>query len=658
MAEINGNDEANNLPGTEEADIIDGRNGDDILEGLGGDDILIGSAGNDIATYERSPAAVFVSLANSSAGGGHAQGDILFAIEGVIGSNFADVIFGDVNDNFIDGLAGLNTLVGGGGDDIVRGTGTLEGNDGDDDLRGGLLADKLRGGAGNDRLVGLGGADILDGGAGVDIVSYDASKAGVSVSLNGLTSSGGDAQGDVLIGIENVVGSFEDDDIFGDASSNELDGLNGDDALKGGGGADRLIGGVGEDSLLGDGGNDTLIGGFDADKLFGGDSVDTADYFDSNAGVSINLASNIASGGHASGDTFSGVENISGSNFADTLIGDGAANTLLGGNGVDTLKGGGGADTLEGGFQNDFLVGGDGADKLKGGTGDDSMTGGAGDDTYSVDRAGDTIDESILGGSGIDTVTSQISFSLASSNVKGAVEKLTLSGSGNLMGVGNALANTLVGNSGANQLNGNSGADRMVGGGGNDNYTVNEAGDVVDESAAGSGGIDGVLSFVSFDLSGSKAPGSVENLALASGTAAANAHGNALANVLSGNNGINVITGAAGNDTLTGKGAGDFFVFATALNAATNVDVITDYSVAQDTMRLENAFFTGLATGTLAASAFRVGTAAADASDRVIYNNATGALFFDKDGSGGAGQVRFATLDTGLAVTSSDFVVI
>jgi Ca2+-binding RTX toxin-like protein len=242
--------------------------------------------------------------------------------------------------------------------------------------------------------------------------------------------------------------------------------------------------------------------------------------------------------------------------------------------------------------------------------------------------------------------------------VIGQIENLVLTGSGALNGVGNALANTLTGNVGANNLNGNSGADLMRGMGGSDNYVVNEAGDVVDESVAGSSGTDHVLSFVSFDLSSPKALGAVENLRLALGNANLNGHGNALANDIVGNNGVNVLTGAGGNDTLSGFGGNDFFVFTTALNAATNVDEIKDYTVAQDTMRLENAFFTGLANGTLAAGAFRVGAAAADASDRIVYNDDTGALFFDKDGAGGAAQVRFATLDADLALTNAEFFVI
>ena len=140
--------------------------------------------------------------------------------------------------------------------------------------------------------------------------------------------------------------------------------------------------------------------------------------------------------------------------------------------------------------------------------------------------------------------------------------------------------------------------------------------------------------------------------------AALNAAGNGLANALVGNDGKNDLMGLAGNDVLTGDGGKDTFVFNATLNAATNVDVITDFSVADDTIRLENAFMTGLATGTLSAAAFRVGTTAIDASDRIVYNDDTGALFFDQDGSGAAANVQFATLDDGLAMSNLDFLVV
>jgi Ca2+-binding RTX toxin-like protein len=241
--------------------------------------------------------------------------------------------------------------------------------------------------------------------------------------------------------------------------------------------------------------------------------------------------------------------------------------------------------------------------------------------------------------------------------VKGDVENLTLTGSANIRGVGNDLVNTLIGNSGRNSLLGGGGDDRMIGGGGNDFYDIGQAGDVVDESVANSSGIDTVRSTISISLSGPKVLGQVENVDL-SGTGRINAAGNGVDNVLRGAAGDNDLMGLGGNDTLTGGFGQDTFVFNAALNARTNVDFITEYRVVDDNIRLENAFMPGLATGTLSAAAFRVGTTAVDASDRIIYNDDTGDVFFDRDGSGAAAKVKFAELDAGLAMSNQEFLVV
>ncbi len=324
----------------------------------------------------------------------------------------------------------------------------------------------------------------------------------------------------------------------------------------------------------------------------------------------------------------------------------------------------------------DALVGGSSGDHLNGGLGNDTLLGGAGNDTYVVDAMGDRVFEtttiaSIVDAGGIDTVQSAVSFNLDASAGVRFVERLMLTGIGNINGTGNGLANLLIGNAGNNLLNGGSGSDLLLGGAGNDTYVVDATGDRVFEttttaSIVDAGGIDTVQSAVSFNLDASAGVRFVERLML-TGTGNINGTGNALANLLIGNAGNNILNGGAGsdlllggagNDLLTGGTGSDVFVFNTALGVG-NVDRITEYSVMDDTIRLDDAVFVGLAAGTLAASAFAVNLtgAAADALDRIIYESDTGNMYFDADGSGAGARIHFATLAANLTLTNTDLFV-
>ena len=300
----------------------------------------------------------------------------------------------------------------------------------------------------------------------------------------------------------------------------------------------------------------------------------------------------------------------------ETVVGDGRDNVFFGGALGDTLDGGAGADTLRGG---------------------------AGDDTYVVDNVGDAVIEAK--DSGYDTINSSVTYSL----VGRYVEKLVLTGSDNIDATGNSLNNTIIGNSGNNVINGGTGKDSLEGGLGNDTYFINGA-DVVIE--ANNAGFDTVNSSVSFSLAGQY----IEKL-VQTGSANIWAKGNSLNNIIEGNSGDNRLNGDRGNDTLTGGAGSDTFVFKSALNGATNVDTITDFTVGTDTIELARSVFSALSTGALDSDAFQVGSAAVDASDRIIYDSATGDLFYDADGSGAGAAVRFATLSTGLTLTASDFVI-
>lgn len=232
-------------------------------------------------------------------------------------------------------------------------------------------------------------------------------------------------------------------------------GTNAGSILPGTSGADVLTGTARDDTLSGLSGNDTLAG-------LGG--TDTASYAAAASGVKVSLALTTAQNtGGAGTDTLTGIENLLGSRYNDTLIGDARRNVLTGSGGMDRLDGGAG---------NDRLVGGSGSDVLKGGVGADVMIGGTGNDIYYVDDSGDQVIESRALGAGgaplggTDTVVSVISYALPDT-----VEVLRLStrtsvidGSSYIDGTGNAGNNTIIGNGGFNRLDGGGGNDRLTGG--------------------------------------------------------------------------------------------------------------------------------------------------------------------------------------------------
>ena len=226
---------------------------------------------------------------------------------------------------------------------------------------------------------------------------------------------------------------------------------------------------------------------------------------------------------------------------------------------------------------------------------------------------------------------------------------------------GTSGADALYGFGGNDKLDGKGGADVLTGGAGNDIFFVDNVGDMVVEEAGG--GTDRVESYKTFTLSAQ-----VENLLLRGGDPV-NGTGNTLANALTGNIAANVLAGldgqdtlagAGGNDVLSGGSGNDAFVFNTALNGTTNVDQITDFTAGADKLHLDNAIFTAVgANGALAPGAFHLGAVAAQADDRILYDQGTGALSYDADGSGTvAAAIRFAILTTKPALTSTDFLII
>lgn len=214
-------------------------------------------------------------------------------------------------------------------------------------------------------------------------------------------------------------------------------------------------------------------------------------------------------------------------------------------------------------------------------------------------------------------------------------------------GAGNDYLN---GGNGNDVLSGGLGIDTLAGGLGNDIYITNGGDKIVEALNAG---IDLVRSSASYSLAAN-----LENLTLL-GSAAINGNGNALDNHIIGNAGNNVLNGGLGSDTLTGGAGADAFVFTAALGAG-NLDTITDFDGTVDRIRVGHQAFAGLSAGNLPQQAFESNTTglAAHATDRIVYDTATGQLFFDADGSGTGASVQFAVLDGHPALTYADFLVI
>lgn len=218
---------------------LDGGTGNDTLKGGAGNDVLVGGAGTDMLYGDdgydtvdysgNTTGGLVIDLAAQTVSGGEATGDKIFGIEAVIGTKFNDTVHGSA------------------------------------------IGQEIRTGAGDDVVYGSGGGDWIDGGAGSgDTVIYSGSTAGVTIDLVSGLCSGGLADGDTLVSIENIVASAYADTIVGSAANNSLFGMDGNDQISAGEGNDYLYGGNGNDQLLGEGGKDVIYGGAGNDTIDGG----------------------------------------------------------------------------------------------------------------------------------------------------------------------------------------------------------------------------------------------------------------------------------------------------------------------------------------------------------------------------------------------------
>ncbi|MEJ0074007.1 MAG: M10 family metallopeptidase C-terminal domain-containing protein [Alphaproteobacteria bacterium] len=421
-----------NINGTGNAadNAITGNDGNNVLAGLGGADALDGGAGTDTASYAASAIRVNVSLAANTADGGDADGDTFVSIENLTGSAFDDTLEGDAGNNALNGGSGVDTasyehatagvtvslaitaaqdtigagidtltsienLTGSLFDDVLTGSSSsnvMFGLDGNDVLNGGGGGDTLFGGLGNDTLNGGSGGDVMIGGMGNDTYLVDNTGDVVMEYFNEGT--------DTVVSSITFTLSTDVENLILTGSAN----LNG-------------TGNAGGNALTGNDGNNVLAGLGGADALDGAGGTDTASYAASATGVSVSLAANTAHGGDAEGDSFTSIENLTGSAFDDTLEGDVGNNVLNGGAGTDTasyehatagvtvslavtaaqntigagndtltsienLTGSQFDDVLTGSSSSNVLIGLDGNDVLNGGNGADTLIGGSGADWF------------------------------------------------------------------------------------------------------------------------------------------------------------------------------------------------------------------------------------------------------------------------------------
>ncbi|WP_438299755.1 M10 family metallopeptidase C-terminal domain-containing protein [Pseudomonas sp. NMS19W] len=566
--------------GNAQNNLLVGNDGNNQLVGGAGLDTMIGGKGNDAYGVDQvGELALIQEFAN--------EGTDLLVIEynasaqnNVIDLNQASLL--NIEDVAITGAGGFTVY----GNALNN---TLTGNSGDNTLNGGAGADIMIGGAGNDSYVvdNIGDVVIEQGPLASEIDSvYSYIDYTLGANLENLNLVGGALNA------------------TGNSLNNILRGNDNDNRLIGGAGLDTMIGGKGNDTYgldqagelalvqeLANEGNDTLLIGYNATAQ--------TNIVDLNLG-NLQYVENVQLTG-------SGGFTVYGNALSNTLIGNSDDNTLNGGAGADTLIGGAGNDSyvidnigdvvieegpsasdvdsvysyidytlganLEnlnlvgnaikatGNSLNNILRGTDGNNVLDGGAGADLMIGGLGNDTYIVDNVGDVISETNRLQGGIDTVRASVSYSLSAN-----LENLTLTGTGNIYGIGNDQDNIIIGNDGNNQLVGGAGVDTLIGGKGDDAYGIDDERelDLVQELA--NEGTDMlVIEYKAFSVLGSTIDlnrtslQNIENVAL-TGSGFFTVYGNALNNTLVGNSDDNTLNGGAGADIMQGGAGNDSYV--------------------------------------------------------------------------------------------------
>ncbi|MCA0404937.1 MAG: hypothetical protein LCH39_02135 [Proteobacteria bacterium] len=390
-------------------------------------------------------------------------------------------------------------------------------------VEGSAFADSLVGTSGNNTFIGSAGADTIIGNGGIDTVDYSGSSAGVNINLLTGQGQGGQAEGDNLSDITNVIGSATGNNtLIGTANANLLQGGAGNDVITGNGGADTLLAGAGNDTVTYAGGEATVEGGTGNDTLV----------MLTGANVNLNAAD------QTSGDAtaVSGFENIDAAAVTTgmTVTGQTGDNRITTGSGNDVIDGGGGLDVINAGGGNDSVAYHGSEASLDGGTGTNTL----------VLREQVSIDLSAADQTLNDT-TATTRFTNVDATTLTAAQPVTITG--------NTLANVILGGAGDTTIDGNGGADTIVTGAGNDRITYRGSENVINAG----GGTNTLVLQASATLDLSASDQSIGDLTTISGIQ--NVDGSALNNGfdVTGSAGANTLTGGRGDDTIDGGGGAD-----------------------------------------------------------------------------------------------------
>ncbi len=556
----------------------------------------------------------------------------------------------------------------------LRGADTVTGSKYDDVLNGYQGNDTINAGDGNDVLSGGLGNDSLNGGTGTDIVNYGDLPDNIGFFTYKVTGNLGNgsvavfhgtsnlaAQTDKVVSTEIVRGSYKAEVFDLTGSTGYQDGIQ---------------------SMIG---NDTIKGG---DVLTGtindGDFVDYRAFAGSFYSVNVDLTYTDSATFAANGvlklgttiidtDAINKIHGVIGTGGNDSVTGSAANDWFNGRLGSDTFNAGAGSDFMDfrgnatgitltlavststttfvhdgetdtmisvenigGTLNNDKITGNDVSNSLRGREGNDTLSGG-----LSTETNIDYVD--YRNATGTVTVTWSTAGNTAASAGADGVDSIS-----NIEGVRGSDFNDTFTSGGKYGVyfDGRAGVDTVSFASVGAEVTINLGLTTAQSQTATTA--NRALSYTLLNIENTTGSAFADTLT-----------GNTGANTLSGLGGNDLLAGKTGNDILTGGLGADIFRFDTAL--ASNLDTITDFSVVDDTIQLENSIFTQLTTlGAQTSTGFYVGNStgtAADENDFIVYNTSTGALYYDADGNGAGAAVKFSQL-TGLpALTGADFVV-